>query len=252
MERPDHTEFDLIFQENLTAYPPACAEHTRLVHDLTYARCELSGRQGDPHAERSYQRALANIRAVQKDIAREEKSLRQLAFQQQRLEMQLERHQAFLARDARRAQIEQIKLDEAIRLEAKSRQEREAAMDKDHIQVEGDHAYIKQRIYIVRRHGKGIIEKVDPCNDEVRSHIALRREYPVPPTEVIRHYIFIDNSTVPPDYEYLLPDDETRAEMLQALNPVFKIPMTFAEFRETAAGEDAHNIHPEAWTNIDD
>ena len=166
--------------------------------------------------------------------------------------MQIERHQAFLARDARRATLEQIKVNEAVRIDAESRQLREAVeqiqKSKEPIQVEGDRAYIKQRIYIARKFGKGVIEDVQPCNDDVRSYIALRHENPVVPTEVIRYYIFCGNSCVSPDYEHLLPNEEMR----DAIDPEIKVSMSFAEFREKAAYEDANKLHPEEWTDVDD
>ncbi len=69
-------------------------------------------------------------------------------------------------------------------------------------------AHIPQAVFVANENGIAEVCETVPSNAEVRRIIATARNYPTPPTEVVRTYIFA--GLVPPSYHWLITEDWQR------------------------------------------
>ena len=243
-------EFEKLVESYHATHRPATNDHSALVWDLAHARWMLWRRQRaqgsneqeiyltepkhwtpDHHhslhlmdryftqAQRAFQRALNNVRAVKKDEENSLKWREQLALQKQKVKMLAEQHAATLA--LKKFKIAELVHKEELRIQAAADKQdfkaflqelhdKNAAAPKDPAEVppvyrhpDCEETFIEQQIWLKEEDGELTIDSVEPTNSQIRQVIKNRNKYPVPPSRVVRCYEIEGNIPNTEEWEFL-------------------------------------------------
>jgi hypothetical protein len=267
----DPAVYKLLVNSLFETYRPANDDHASLVSDLAHGRWILwrcmhtkdqhefrmydicdSNFWDDGHhhqldlmdryttrASRAYQRARASVRTVLRDAENSNKWRAQLALAQQKIDMAAEKHAAYMT--IQQPKIEAARQAERVRVILEEAANRPVPEEENHAPVyteqNGNRTFIEQQISITHKDGEVTIDEVTPSNDQIRSVIARRKEYPVPPSYVIRCYEF-EGRFPDAGYDFLIDDDDN-PETRDILDARINHRLTFDQWRSTADQEDS-------------
>ena len=264
-ERPQ--DFYALLAESFETHQPVTTDHAALVTDTVLARWYLWRRQRVYYrreheifgefdmvdgptqvqlkeletydrycttAERKLDRALVTLQRSQKAMLDQQKWHSQLESQKQRFDLDLQRFDLRREQDARLApKIEaeaKLAAAEANTALEKAAQKKEKDTAKPVLVVKNGEAYIFQTISVrAGSKGKTIINAIGPSNDTVRAMINNADGYLIPPTKVVREFLF--ESVIPSDYLWVR--DSLPAEQLKTHNSptgVVAMTMSFEEW----------------------
>jgi len=161
---------------------------------------------------RAYTRSLKNLQTIQK-MARDEQRSQQL----------FEREKHKLAMDVIRWQQMQ-RQNEAAEIAESFIEEKPVIVDE-----QGPH--IPQDVYVAMQDGITHIFDMAPTNDEMHRIISETSQLPVPPTHIVRTYLFA--GLIPPTYHWLITEDAQRTAKDQEIRKF----LSFDEWRKLAAKE---------------
>jgi len=262
-------DFYALLAESFETHKPATTEHAALITDTVLARWYLWRRQRAYYrreyelynefgmldsptqvqlkeletfdryctsAERKLDRALVTLQRSQKAMLDQQKWHSQLESQKQRFDLDLQRFDLRREQDARlapkiEAEAKLAAADANTALE-KAVQKKESEKDtaKPVLVVKNGEAYIFQTISVrAGSKGKTIINAIGPSNDTVRAMINNADGYFIPPTKVVREFLF--ESVIPSDYLWVR--DSLPAEQLKTHNSptgVVAMSMSFEEW----------------------
>ena len=163
-------------------------------------------------ASRAYTRSLKNLQTIQK-MARDEQRSQQL----------FEREKQKLAMDLLRWQQMQ-RQNEAAEIA-------ESFIEEKPVIVDEQGPYIPQDVYVSMQDGITHIFDMAPTNDEMHRIISETSQLPVPPTHIVRTYLFA--GLIPPTYHWLITEDAQRTAKDQEIRKF----LSFDEWRKLAAKE---------------
>jgi hypothetical protein len=175
-------------------------------------------------AERALTRALNNVRHIRKDALAENHWQAQHELQKERFALQRERFEL-----AKRKEVKEDPPEPEIPPPAPVTPE---VPKREDIWVDQFGSSIPQDVYVTVEDGVTRIFDLLPTNAEVQQIIDKAEDYPYPPTEVIRMYMF--SGRIPPEYEWLITEPWQR----KAQNLKLTKSLSFEQWRNLAASEE--------------
>ena len=206
-------------------------------------------------AERALTRALNNVRHIRKDTSTQNHWQAQHDLQKERFALQRERFELAKQREARLAakraekQAKSETLTEKQEPEENQMKETKKAKsaleemlahfaDDRRVEVDENGAYISQAVFVAIDGGVTNVMDVTPNNHTVRQIILTASEFPTPPTEVVRTYIFAGG--IPPEYRHLMTQNWQAMVDYQEIRKTYSFP----EWQELAHREDHRKQQP--------
>ena len=200
-------------------------------------------------AERTFARAVTNLRNIKKDQFSQEKWRAQFEQQRSRFDLDLLRFElrkeqdarvadkvaAEAARDALLAKGALEKLREIERKKANNPPQPHPVSD------ENGETILRQKAYVLPTPKHGVILDYKPTNNELLNVIAHKRNLLRPPTKVVREFYFY-NGQVPPEFEWMLEGVDRKAAAISATScfPGVLCPLPLPTFENFAAFEASY------------
>ena len=171
-------------------------------------------------AARAHTRSLKNLQTIQKMARDEERWQQQLINEKQKLAIQVERWELTRIKEAPKKMMAE-NIAEAMKL----------ATENQDVQVDEHGPHIPQAVFVVTERDGSQHVGIVPTNDAVHRIIGMANQYPQPPIEVVRTYVF--GGPVPPAYHWLTTEDWQRT----ANDLELRKTLSFDEWRKLAANE---------------
>ncbi len=276
----DPQEFFKLLAESFETYTPGHTDDAAVVTDAVVARWFLWRRQrisfqrefqgcaetntGDTHsnyslkdmvnidryrttAERSFARALTNLRNIKKDQFSQEKWRAQFEQQKARFDLDVMRFELRKEQDARVAEkvAAQAARDTWLAksgLAGLHNIDREKAGKPPEcypVSDETGETILRQKAYVLgNAKWNTITLEYKPANDELLEVIAHNRNLLRPPTKVVREFYFYEGF-VPPEFEWMLDGIDRKAAAISAAIclPGVLCPLSIPMFEKFAAFE---------------
>ena len=167
-------------------------------------------------AQRAFRRALLDVQLIQKMENDNERWQLQLAAQKAKLTPEAEPMKTDPMKDLKR------KVDEDVI---------STVTQNNDVAIDEYGAHIPQAVFVANENGTAEACETVPSNAEVRRIIATAQNYPTPPTEVVRTYVFA--GLVPPEFHWLITEDWQREIEDQELRKT----LSFDDWRTLTANE---------------
>ena len=108
----------------------------------------------------------------------------------------------------------------------------------------GESTFIEQKIELTTHENgeKVVIDVVSPSNSHVRAIIGRRKQYPKPPTYVVRNYI-IEGALPRQGYDFLLTAAEEPGNEIGDNYAYINHCLSFKEFKTISEAEDEQGVH---------
>ena len=196
-------------------------------------------------AERTFARAVTNLRNIKKDQFSQEKWRAQFEQQRSRFDLDLLRFELRKEQDAR---VCDKVAAEAARdawlaksgLEALRETERQAAgkpPESQPVSDENGETILRQKAYVLAKKDSVLLD-YKPTNNELLNVIAHHRNLLRPPTKVVREFYFY-KGYVPTEFEWMLDGVDRKAAAISAASclPGVLCPLPLPTFEKFAAFE---------------